>query len=351
MAEVQASSANVSNKPIILVLDKFDDKALSTLREESRNLGLFQPKQDDVRKEAPGNFDIVFADDPKRDEYLQKATLLLIQSTSNLDASAIEKLGSSVKYIVKQGLDVDNIDLAAASKKNIQVYNAPGTNSASVAELTIGLALDVARRITEIDRHTRKGGEKAAATNFIGKSLHQKTIGIIGMGAVGIEVARKWVGFTSGSVIGFDTEAVPEAWTKEIKEPQFTRSNDIEQLLKDADFVSIHVPLTDATRNLLDERRLGLIKDGAIILNTAQAGIIDEAALQKALDSGRVFGAGLDANYSEKLLSHPRVVITPHVGTATEENQAKNDVVAVDLAVSLIEGRREQVPAALNARV
>jgi len=350
MAEVQKSSANTSDKPIILVLDKFADKALSTLKEESRNLGLFQPKGDDVRKEAPGNFDVVFADDPKRDEYLQKATLLLVQSTMNLDGSAIEKLGSSVKYIVKQGIDVDNIDLDAAAKKGIQVYNAPGTNSAAVAELTIGLALDVARRITEIDRHTRKG-EKAAATDFIGKGLHQKTIGIIGMGNVGLEVARKWVGFTSGSVIGFDTDAAPEAWTQEIKEPQFTRSHDIEQLLKDSDFVSIHAPLTDASRNLLDERKLGLIKEGSIILNTAQAGIIDEQALQKALDSGLVFGAGLDANYSDKLLSHPRVVITPHVGTATEDNQAKNDVVAVDIAVSLIENRREQVPPALNARV
>jgi len=90
MAEVQKSSANTSDKPVILVLDKFADKALSTLKEESRNLGLFQPKADDVRKEAPGNFDVVLADDPKRDEYLQKATLLLVQSTTKLDASALE---------------------------------------------------------------------------------------------------------------------------------------------------------------------------------------------------------------------------------------------------------------------
>jgi len=342
--------ANTSEKPIIFVLDHYDDKATATLREESRNLGLFQPGPDDVRKEAPGNFDVVFRDDKNKDTFLENATLLLVQDETDLSASMLEKAGPKLKYIVKQGAKVDNIDLDAATKKGIQVYNVPGMNSESVAELTIGLAITISRRIGEIDRAI-KAGDRITNSSFIGKSLHLKTIGIIGMGDVGMEVARKWVGFTSGSVIGFDTGAEEHAWRSEFRQDRFTRATDIDELLKQSDVVSVHVPLKDSTRKLIDSRRLGLIKEGAILLNSAQPGIVDEDALLQALESGRLFGAGLDSTESESgsaLLQHPRVVVTPHVGAVTQENRSQSDVVAVDIAVSLIENRGEQVPPALN---
>lgn len=347
----------MSAKPAIYVLGAFHENAIATLREESRNLGLFQPGPDDSRTEAPGNFDVVLPDDPNNSSWAEKAALVLVSDGVDLSASVLQKVGGQLRYIVKHGAGVENIDIKAASEKNIRVYHAPGVNAIAVSELTIALAFAVARRIPEIDRTLRSGEKVVRGQQTLGKSLHSKTIGIIGMGEAGLEVARKWIGVTSGTISAYDINSPANAWTKEFPSEQFNRVEKLEDLLREADVISVHLPLSNTSRSLLNASRLKIVKEGAILLNTSHGAIVDEAALLEALQSGRLFGAGLDAvqhepptaeQYGKTLLSHPRVIITPHIGSSTEEDQAASGVTAVDVAVSLIEGRPEAVPAPLN---
>lgn len=327
---------NMQLKPAVYVVDPYHDAAISKLQESNK-------------------IDLILPTDSRRDDYLSKATAILIRSETQLRAADIDKANSDLKYIIKQGVGVDNIDLEAARRRGIKVFNTAGLNGETVAELTIGLALSVARRICEFDRAIR-GGEKVIRSKCLGKSLFNKTIGIVGMGNIGLKVAKKWRGAMGGKIIAFDPYAKEGAWTEEIDSGSLTRVSDLEDLLRVSDVVTLHDPITSSTRNPLSCREFSLLKEGAILLNCARGEVVDENALLTALQSGRLFGAGLDAlveepptlaRYGATLLSHPRIILAPHVGASTEENQV-NSGLAADILINLLEENWSRVPKPMN---
>lgn len=323
-------------RPAVYVVDPYHDVAISKLQEIQ-----------DIK--------LVLPQDPDIGDYLDKATILMIRSDTIIDAKAIKQANPGLKCIVKQGVGVDNIDIFAAREKGIKVYNTPGMNAESVAELTIALAMCLGRRLCEFDRKIRNG-ERAVRSQMLGKSLFRKTVGIVGMGNIGIEVAKKWQGAMNGKVIAFDPYNKADAWSQEFQSGVYQRAHSLEELLAVADVVTLHMPLTDSTRNMIGAEQLALMQKGAILLNCARGGIVDEAALAQALNADQIYGAGLDAaqyeppslsTYGETLLKHPRVVMTPHVGASTEENQEASGLAAVAIVEAALGGDVSKMPKAV----
>lgn len=321
------------SRSAVYVVDPYHDVAVSRLR-----------KIPDI--------ELVLPQDPRIRDYLEQATIVMVRSETIIDAKAITQASPRLKCIIKQGVGVDNIDILAAREKGIKVYNTPGMNGEAVAELTIALTMCVGRRLCEFDRKIRNG-EQVVRSQMLGKSLFRKTIGIVGMGNIGFEVAKKWRGAMSGNVIAFDPFSKAGAWLEEFPSEAFTRAQSLEELLEAADIVTLHMPLTESTRGLIGEKQFGLMRKGAILLNCARGGIVDEAALLRALDADHIYGAGLDAAlyepptlsaYGTTLLQHPRVVMTPHVGASTAENQEASGLAVVAIAEAILSGNASKVP-------
>lgn len=322
-------------KPAVYVLDPYHDAAIEKLRQQD-------------------SIDLILPDDPKRKDFLEHATAVLVRSETTIDAESIRRAHSGLRYIVKQGVGVDNIDILAAQEKGIKVFNTPGLNSEAVAELTIALAMCVARRICEFDRKIRNG-EKAVRSQMLGKSLFGKTLGVIGMGNIGLEVAKKWKAAMGGPVVAYDPYAKEDAWSDEFT-TGFRRVDRLDDILQAAEVLTLHVPLTKETLNLLSSREFELMPEGAILLNCARGGIVDEAALLESLNTGHLYGAGLDAMqyepptlsaYGDTLLSHPRVIMTPHVGASTAESQERSGIAAVDIVIALLNDDAANIPKSL----
>lgn len=217
------------------------------------------------------------------------------------------RAGKNLKLVCKFGVGLDNIDQAAAQTLGIAVRNLPAVNSGAVAELAFGLMLTLARRIAEGDRAVRGG----TWPRLVGTTLRGKTLGILGTGAIGSTLARLSSGFGM-KLLGYDA----------MENPAFLSAGGayapLDQVLTQADFVSVHLPLNDATRNCIGARELGLMKPTAILINTARGGLVDEAALEEALRAGRLAGAGLDVLAHEPpsespLLGMEQVICTPHI--------------------------------------
>ena len=322
-------------KPAVYIIDPYHDAAITKLKEQL-------------------SIDLILPDDPRKEEFLTHATAVLVRSETTIDAESIRRAHSGLKYIIKQGVGVDNIDIAAAQEKGIQVFNTPGLNGEAVAELTIALAMCVARRVCEFDRKIRNG-EKVVRSQMLGKSLFGKTLGVIGMGNIGLEVAKKWRAAMGGPVVAYDPYSKEDAWSDEFK-IGFRRVDRLEAVLEAAEVLTLHVPLTKGTLNLLSTREFELMPKGAILLNCARGGVVDEAALLQSLNDGHLYGAGLDAMqyepptlsaYGSTLLTHPRVIMTPHVGASTAENQERSGMAAVNIVVALLNGDAANIPIAL----
>ena len=322
-------------KPAVYIVDPYHDDAITKLKEQL-------------------SLDLILPDDPRKEDFLDHATAVLVRSETTIDAESIRRAHSGLKYIIKQGVGVDNIDIAAAQEKGIQVFNTPGLNGEAVAELTIALAMCVARRVCEFDRKIRNG-EKVVRSQMLGKSLFGKTLGVIGMGNIGLEVAKKWRAAMGGPVVAYDPYSKEGAWSDEFK-IGFRRMDRLEAVLEAAEVLTLHVPLTKGTLNLLSTREFELMPKGAILLNCARGGVVDEAALLQSLNDGHLYGAGLDAMqyepptlsaYGSTLLSHPRVIMTPHVGASTAENQERSGMAAVNIVVALLNEDAANIPIAL----
>lgn len=238
--------------------------------------------------------------------------------------------GGRLQVVGRAGVGVDNIDVEAATEKGVVVVNAPTGNTISAAEHTIALMLAMSRHIPEANASLRSG--RWERSRFLGLEVRGKTLGIIGLGQVGSEVARRAKGLEM-RVIAHDP-FVPEERARVLGVDLVS----MEQLLRESDFVSVHTTLTEGTRQLIGERELRMMKPGARIINTARGGIVDEAALKRALDEGWIAGAALDVFEQEPLTSHPlfesdKVVVTPHLGASTAEAQER---VALDVAEQVI---------------
>ena len=224
------------------------------------------------------------------------------------------KQGGKLKVISKYGVGTDNIDLAAATRLGIVVVNAPGTNSSAVAELAFGLMLNVARHISDSDRKIREGIWKS----YRGFELAGKTLGIIGTGRAGKELAFKVSGFNM-RIICHDIKK-DEAWARQVGATYLP----MKEVLKKADVVSLHVPLLDNTYHIISTRELSIMKENAILINTARGALVDEAALYQALKNHQLAGAGLDVWETEPPVDCPLteldcVVLTSHIGAHTIE--------------------------------
>jgi D-3-phosphoglycerate dehydrogenase len=242
---------------------------------------------------------------------------LAIRSATKVTAKLLER-AKGLKVIGRAGIGVDNVDIPAATAKGIIVMNTPFGNSITTAEHTITLMLALARQIPQADGSTQAG--KWEKNRFMGVEITGKTLGVIGCGNIGSIVVDRAHGLRM-KVIAYDPFLSPERALD-----LGVEKVDLAELFKRADFVTLHTPLTDKTKNIIDAKAIGTMKKGVRIINCARGGLVDEAALRAALDTGQVAGAAFDVFVEEPatqnpLFGHPNVVCTPHLGAATTEAQ------------------------------
>lgn len=244
---------------------------------------------------------------------------LIVRGRTKVTASVMEA-GSRLKVIGRAGVGVDNIDLEAAKKRNIAVVNAPVSTSIAVAELTFGLLLALAREIPRADASMKQGNW--LKKELEGVELNGRTLGVIGYGRIGMEVGKRASAFGM-NVIAHDPLIPEDEIKKRGAEPV-----SLQDLYARSDFISLHMPLTVDTRDMIGPPAFSQMKDGVRIVCAARGGIIDESALVEALNSGKVAGAALDVFGKEppgltEAVSHPRVIATPHIGAQTAEAQSR----------------------------
>lgn len=272
-----------------------------------------------------------------------KYEALIVRSETRLTREVIGAAGK-LQVIGRAGIGVDNIDVEAATERGVVVVNAPTGNVISAAEHAIALMMALARNIPDANA-SLKGG-KWERKRFLGLEVRGKTLGIIGLGQVGSEVARRARGLEM-RVLAHDP-FVPEERARSLGVELAT----FDELLKESDFVTVHTTLTEGTRQLIGRAEIDKMKPTARIVNTARGGIVDEAALGSALKEGRLAGAALDVFETEPLTSHPlleneRVVVTPHLGASTAEAQERVALDVAEQVVAVLKGEPAQY--AVNA--
>lgn len=246
---------------------------------------------------------------------------IIVRSATKITKEIIEK-AKNLKIIARAGVGLDNIEVKEAEKNNIKVINAPDSLTISVAEMVFACLLCLIRKVNEADKSMKKG--KWEKKKFKGIEIYGKNFGIIGFGRIGKHVAKIANGF-GAKVFAYD----PYIKDKKIYENLNTNCCEtIEEILKISDFVSIHVPLTDETRNLIDKKRINLMKPNVIIVNTSRGGIINENDLIVALKNKKIAGACLDVfenepNINNEFLNLDNVILTPHIASQTEEAQKR----------------------------
>ena len=246
-----------------------------------------------------------------------------------------------LRVVANVGVGYDNIDVAACTRRRIMVTNTPGVLTEATADLAFGLLMAVARRLVECDRYVREGHWQSSRWELLwGSDLHGKTLGIFGLGRIGQAVARRARGF-SMRILHHSLDRLTQAQEQELG-AQFV---DPETLLREADFLSLHVPLTPQTHHLIGSRELAMMKPTAFLINAARGKVVDEAALVEALRSKQIAGAGLDVFENEPqvhpgLLALPNVVLAPHVGSATSETRLAMAMLAADNLLAALDGKR-----------
>ncbi len=254
-------------------------------------------------------------------EHAKNADGWIVRSGTKITPDLIDA-AEKLKVIGRAGVGVDNIDLEAATRRGILVCNAPDGNTISTAEHACAMLQALARRIPQASASLRAG--KWERKQFAGSELHEKTLGIVGVGKIGRAVAQRMQGFEM-TLLGFDPML-----SEEVAARYGVTLVSLDELLQRSDFITLHTPLNDATRGLLNKEALAKCKEGVRIVNCARGGIVDEGDLLEVLETGHVGGAALDVYSTEPppehlaaLVQHPRVVATPHIAASTEEAQAK----------------------------
>jgi D-3-phosphoglycerate dehydrogenase len=298
----------------VLVADKLSPKGIEVLKREEGIRCYVEP---DI---SPGELRAT----------IREYDGIIIRSKTKLTADIINA-SEGLKVIGRAGIGVDNVDVQAATRKGIVVMNTPRENAVAAAEHTIGMMLAISRNIPQANVSTKSG--KWERGKFMGVELYGKTLGVIGIGSIGSLVAERAQGLKM-NVIGFDPY-IPEDISAQKGIPSVT----LDELLGRSDFISVHTPLTEETRNLLDAEAIAKMKEGVVIINCARGGIVNEEALLDGLRSGRVRGAALDVFENEpatnnSLFELNNVVCTPHIGASTSEAQEN---VAVAIAAQVVD--------------
>ena len=260
---------------------------------------------------------------------------LIVRGQTRVTAAVLDAT-SALKVVGRAGVGVDNIDLDAAKKHKVMVVNAPTSTTVAVAELAFGLLLALAREIPHADAGMKQG--KWLKKEFEGIELYGKTLGIVGFGRIGMEVGKRAAAFGM-NVVTYDPNVSEHELEHGSAEPV-----SLQDLFAWSDFISLHLPLNVQTRDLLGPMAFSQMRDGVRIISTARGGIIDEAALLQALNSGKVAGAALDVFEKEPpgltdLVSHPRVIATPHIGAQTAEAQSRAAEDIANEVLAALEGK------------
>ena len=248
---------------------------------------------------------------------------------------------SRLRVVANVGVGYDNIDVAACTRRRISVTNTPDVLTETTADLAFALLMAVPRRLVECDRYVREGRWQYSKWELLwGADIHGKTLGVYGLGRIGKAVARRARGF-SMRVLYHDIVSAAPALEQELG----AHFVDRETLLGEADFLTLHVPLTPETHHLIGARELAMLKPTAFLINAARGKCVDEAALVEALESKRLAGAGLDVFENEPqvhpaLLSMPNVVLAPHVGSGTAQTRLAMAILAAENLLAALEGRR-----------
>jgi len=274
---------------------------------------------------------------------IPEAHAILVRSATKVDAEAIAA-APNLKIVARAGVGLDNVDVPAATEANVLVVNAPTSNIVSAAELAVALLLANARNVVPANITLKNGEWKRS--KFGGIELQDKTIGIIGLGKIGLLVAKRLAGFDV-NFVAYDPYV-----TEAPKGGPEIKLVELDELLAVSDFITIHIPKTPETVGLIGAEALKKVKPTVRIINAARGGVLDEAALYDAIVEGRVGGAGLDVYASEPCTDSPlftleQVTATPHLGASTEEAQEKAGVAVAESVVALFAGN--EVPGAVNA--
>ncbi|MEE9268464.1 MAG: hydroxyacid dehydrogenase [Thermoplasmata archaeon] len=299
----------------VLVTDPLHEEALQALRQ---------------------GYDVTVREVPSEElpDVIEGFDALIVRSRTKVTREVLTR-DAGLRVVGRAGAGVDNIDVEAATERGIPVVNAPGGNSQSVAELAVGLMLSLARRIPEADRTTKAG--RWEKTRLRGGELAGKVLGLVGSGRVGSLVAQICQDFGMETV-AYDPYVEPVA-----AQERGVSLASLEQVLKRADFVSVHAALTEETHHLLSGPQLALMKPTAYLVNVARGPIVDEEALVAALEAEQIAGAALDVFEREPpsgspLLTMENVVLTPHIGASTDEAQRRTGLLVVEQVTKALEG-------------
>ena len=305
----QTTGGHAPQKIKILITGKLHDVALELLSRPPTELSLSLPTE------------IAYYPDCSREQLLSQVTdahVLISRSETDVDKEVL-LAGQQLSVVARAAVGYGNIDVEAATEAGVLVLNTPGKNTNSAAELTLGLLLSVIRNIPRAHASTSTGGWNRH--EFTGTELLEKTVGIIGLGNVGHRVAKFCRSFDM-RVLAYDPYISEDVFRRNGAERRAT----LEELLADCDVLTVHTPLNKETKGMIGEIELRKLKKGAIVLNAARGGIINEKALLKLLNEGYISGAGLDTFDNEpkpmpELVGHKNVVVTPHIGASTHEAQ------------------------------
>ena len=300
-----------------------------------------------IKKLEKKGYEIVI--NPK-DKVLRKEELIAVLKEGNFDAvlclltdkiddEVLAAAGPKTKIFANYAVGIDNIDLQAAQKRGIVVSNTPGVLTETVAEFTIGLIFAVTKRIVEADEFTRRGKFVGwAPMLFLGSDLKEKTLGIIGLGRIGGEVARRMHDGFDMNIIYYDAKR-----NEELEKIYKVKYADLETLLKTSDIVSIHVPLLPTTRHLISAKEMAMMKPTAYLVNSSRGPVLDETALVEALRNKVIRGAAIDVYEKEPALipglaDLDNIVITPHIASASLETRSKMAEMAADNIIAALAG-------------
>lgn len=295
-------------KPKIIVTDKIHASAVDIMRQFA-----------DVDVEL----------DLSKDELIEKIPKyqgIAVRSSTKVTGDVISA-GGNLKIIARAGVGLDNIDLEAAGKRDIKVVNAPESLTLAVCELVFGLLLSLVRNIASADRSMRQN--RWEKSRFLGTELYGKTMGLVGFGRIGREVALRARAF------GMSTLVYDPYITDEDAEEFYAKMVQVDELLKNSDFVSLHTPLTEKTEKFMNSEKISLMKKTAVLINTSRGGVVDQGALIEALKKGKIAGAALDVYETEppgesELYGMDNVVLTPHIGASSQEAQSKAGTIVAE---------------------
>jgi D-3-phosphoglycerate dehydrogenase len=301
----------------ILVSDPMEAIGLDALRASGHHVVELAPEEKASLPERLGEFDA-----------------LVVRSETKVTAELLAR-GTHLKVVGRAGIGVDNVDVKAATQRGVLVVNAPTANLVSATEHTFALLLSLARNVPAADKDLKDG--KWSRKRFVGTELQGKKLGIIGFGRIGQAVAKRARAFEM-EILAFDPFLDAEQIRKADAQPRT-----LDELLAEADVITLHVPFTDQTANLLDATRLATVKPGALLVNCARGGVVDERAVLALLESGRLAGAAFDVFAEEPLrdydlVRHPKVVATPHLGAQTTEAQERISIQTAKMVLDALDG-------------